>query len=110
MIVKLLTEHNLEFLRLKGGCTGSSGSTLGLVKILHCWKAHLAAQNFLIKSVNFLKLILHLLCFLLCFLGTEPLYIADILPNHKSRICTSSHSTTVRYILLQDTMYVNLTR
>ena len=28
MIVKLLTEHHLEFLRLKGGCTGSSESTL----------------------------------------------------------------------------------
>ena len=27
MSVKLLTEHNLEFLRLKGGCTGSSEST-----------------------------------------------------------------------------------
>ena len=28
MIVKLLTEHHLEFLSLKGGCTGSSESTL----------------------------------------------------------------------------------
>ena len=28
MSVKLLTEHNLEFLSLKGGCTGSSESTL----------------------------------------------------------------------------------
>ena len=28
MIVKLLTEHNLEFLSLKGGCTGSFESTL----------------------------------------------------------------------------------
>ena len=27
MIVKLLTEHNLEFLSLKGGCRGSSEST-----------------------------------------------------------------------------------
>ena len=26
MIVKLLTEHHLEFLSLKGGCTGSSES------------------------------------------------------------------------------------
>ena len=33
MTVKLLTEHHLEFLSLKGGCTGSSESTL--VKILH---------------------------------------------------------------------------
>ena len=28
MIVKLLTEHHLEFLSLKGGCTGSSESIL----------------------------------------------------------------------------------
>ena len=27
MIVKLLIEHHLEFLRLTGGCTGSSEST-----------------------------------------------------------------------------------
>ena len=27
MIVKLLTEHNLEFLSLKGGCRGSSETT-----------------------------------------------------------------------------------
>ena len=27
MTLKLLTEHHLEFLSLKGGCTGSSGST-----------------------------------------------------------------------------------
>ena len=30
MIVKLLTEHNLEFLSLKGGCRGSSESKHGL--------------------------------------------------------------------------------
>ena len=32
--IKLLTEYNLEFLSLKGGCTGSSESTL--VKMPHC--------------------------------------------------------------------------
>ena len=42
MIVKLLTEHDLEFLSLTGGYTGSSESTL--VKIPHCWKLHVAAQ------------------------------------------------------------------
>ena len=35
MNVKLLTEDHLEFLSLKGGCTGSSESTL--FKIPHCW-------------------------------------------------------------------------
>ena len=34
MIVKLLTEHHLEFIRLKGGCRGSSESTL--VKMSNC--------------------------------------------------------------------------
>ena len=45
MIVKLLSEHHLEFLSLTGGCTGSSESTL--VKMPHCWKSHAAAQLFL---------------------------------------------------------------
>ena len=43
MTVKLLTEHNLECLRLKGGCTGSSESTL--VKMPYCWKSRVTAQN-----------------------------------------------------------------
>ena len=48
MIVKLLNEHHLEFLSLKGGCTGSSESTF--VKMQHCWKSHVAAQmSFVIK-------------------------------------------------------------
>ena len=38
----LPTEHHFEFLRLKGGCTGSSESTL--VKMPHCWKSHVAAH------------------------------------------------------------------
>ena len=42
MIVKLLTEHHLEFLSLKGGCRGSSESTL--VKMSNCWKSHATAQ------------------------------------------------------------------
>ena len=42
MIVKLLTEHHSEFLSLKGGCRGSSESTL--VKMSNYWKSHAAAQ------------------------------------------------------------------
>ena len=42
MIVKLLTEHHLEFLSLTGGCGGSSESTL--VKMPNCWKFHAVAQ------------------------------------------------------------------
>ena len=42
MIVKLLTEHHLEFLSLKGGCRGSSESAH--VKMPHCWKSYALAQ------------------------------------------------------------------
>ena len=42
MIVKVLTEHHLEILSLKGGCTGSSESTL--VKCHIVIKSHAAAQ------------------------------------------------------------------
>ena len=42
MIVKLLTEHHLDFLSLKGGCRGSSESTI--VKMSNCWKSHVTAQ------------------------------------------------------------------
>ena len=40
MIVKLQTEPHLEFLSLKGGCTGSSESTL--VKMSNCWKSFIS--------------------------------------------------------------------
>ena len=42
MIVKLLTEQNVEFLSLTGGCGGSSVSTL--VKMSNCWKSQSTAQ------------------------------------------------------------------
>ena len=42
MIVKLVTEHHLEFLSLKGGYRGSSESTL--VQMSNCWKSHIMAQ------------------------------------------------------------------
>ena len=42
MCVKLLNEHNLEFLSLKEGCTGSSESTF--VHMPHCWKSHVTVQ------------------------------------------------------------------
>ena len=44
MIVKLLTERHLEFLSLKGGCTGSSESTL--VKMSNFWKSRALALIF----------------------------------------------------------------
>ena len=42
MSVKLLIEHRLEFLSLKGGSTGSFESTH--VKTPHCLKPHVTAQ------------------------------------------------------------------
>ena len=59
IIAKLLTEHHLEFLSLKGGCRGSSESTL--IKITNCWKSHATDHitqynNFLSQNENSVKL------------------------------------------------------
>ena len=61
MIVKLLTEHHLEFLSLRGGCRGSSESTH--VKIPHCWKSHVTAH--LVVYFSYIGKILILLSYLL---------------------------------------------
>ena len=42
MTLKLLIELHLEFLSLKGGCTGLCKSTF--VEIPHCWKSHVTAR------------------------------------------------------------------
>ena len=46
MIAKLLTEHHLEFLSLKGNSTSCSEGTL--VKMSHCWQSHAVAHITLI--------------------------------------------------------------
>ena len=48
MIVKLLTEHHLAFLILKGGRTGWPESTH--VKIPHCWKSHVTAHIIIVQG------------------------------------------------------------
>ena len=48
MNIKLLDEHNLEFLSLKEGYTGSSESIH--VKMPHCWKSHVAVHVSLCKK------------------------------------------------------------
>ena len=62
MALRLLTELHLEVLSLKGGCTGSSESTL--VKMPHCWKSHVAVhlkqvqghtKYILISTISFYK-------------------------------------------------------
>ena len=60
MIVKLLTEHHLEFLSLKGGCRGSAESTH--VKMPHCWKFHALAHMLLVLIETDL-LSTHNICF-----------------------------------------------
>ena len=50
MIVKLPTEHYLEFLSLKGGCRGLSVSTL--VKMSNCWKSSATARIFMFVFVQ----------------------------------------------------------
>ena len=52
--VKLLTEHHLEFLSLKEGCTDSSESTL--VNMPHCWKSHVVAHLYKVKFFNILTI------------------------------------------------------
>ena len=54
MSIKLLTEHHLDFLSLKGDYTGWSKSTL--VKIPHCWKSRVTAHMAMTGRVtSFLK-------------------------------------------------------
>ena len=43
MTAKLMTDYNLEFLSLLGGCTGLSESTL--VEMPHCGKSHVAIET-----------------------------------------------------------------
>ena len=50
MTVKLLTEQHLEFLRLKGGFTGSTESTL--VKMPQCWKSHVWGSYVFLSNDN----------------------------------------------------------
>ena len=50
MIVELLAEHHLKFLSFKGGCTGSSESTL--VKMPHCWKSHVTIQIYVLSILG----------------------------------------------------------
>ena len=50
---ELLTEHHLVFLSLKGGCTGSSESTL--VKMTHCWKSRVTTHMHIFKTWPKLK-------------------------------------------------------
>ena len=71
MTVKLQTEHHLEFLSFKGGCRGSSESTL--VKMPHCWKSHDTAH--LSLSSLFCLFLSGLFTQVLLYMQTHPLYL-----------------------------------
>ena len=45
MIVKLLTDHHLEFLSLNGGCRGSSESTLVKLLEISCQDSNFRNDN-----------------------------------------------------------------
>ena len=50
MNIKRLTDYNLGFLSLRGGCISSSESTH--VKMPHCLKSRVAVQNFVFEISN----------------------------------------------------------
>ena len=54
MTLRLLTEHHLEFLILKGGCTGSFESIY--VKMMYGWKSHVVAHVHGLSSFKHPKL------------------------------------------------------
>ena len=55
MIVKLLTEHHLEFLSLKGGCRGLSESTLVKLLEISCRGSFIISVLFYLQASHFHK-------------------------------------------------------
>ena len=56
MTFRLLIEHHLEFLSLKGGCTGSCESTF--VEIPHFWKSRHGSNSVIQKQECFWEILL----------------------------------------------------
>ena len=83
MSVKLLIEHYLEYLSLKGGCTGLSESTL--VKMPHCWQSHVTA-HFNFQSSGTWKMII-------CFSKENTVLRACIKPDLVSVIPNAVDAT-----------------
>ena len=75
MIVKLLTEHHLEFLSLKGGCRSFSESTH--VKMPHCWKSHVLAQNFPNRRMSVELEPSVRLCTCVCYEGSNNFHVTS---------------------------------
>ena len=51
--IKLLKQHHLEFLRLKGGCTGSF--EVILVKMSYCWKSPVTTHAIMTRKGHNLR-------------------------------------------------------
>ena len=87
MIVRLLAEHHLEFLSLKGGCRGSFESTL--VKMQNCWKSHSAAHIIVTLAWNaqnmriLCKLHMFYISYSSCGCTLLVLFITDTITNSK---------------------------
>ena len=82
MSVKLLTEHHLGFLCLKGSCTGSSETTL--VKMPHCWKSHVTALLFIV-SLNSVAIQLNIYAHLR-LIAREFTYTYYVLCKYQNRL------------------------
>ena len=83
MSVKLLTEHHLEPLNLKGGCTGSSESTF--VRMPHCWKSLVADYTWYSQNgIHIVK-----------YRFLQYIYIN----NRRVRILYSSYHLTLKIVL-----------
>ena len=76
MTVRLLSEHHLKFLSLKGACTGSPESIH--VKMIHCWKFHIAAQ-LLLNGPRREKLSLRGFRVIMVYKPNKPIHIAVLI-------------------------------
>ena len=74
MNIKLLNEHHLESLSLKGGCTGLLESVH--VKVPHCWKSHVTAHLMFLWSKTLKK------PFKVCVLLISKTYIIISMVQH----------------------------
>ena len=91
MSVKLLTEHHLEFLSLKKGCTGSSEATL--VKMPHYWKSHVEAQFYLFFIMQVILSIV--ISWILCLVLT----VTDTIPNNSTHPNYMSRTDVRLYVV-----------
>ena len=92
MSVKLLTDHHLALLNLKGGWTGSSESAL--VKIPHCWKSHVAAQFSHVSLIKNTYVIKGGVCLFVCFVALRPKSTATVIAGRSVHLTTLFHWQT----------------